>query len=80
MLYMQLTKQINTNINYKKKAQNDINKSKHQLLPSSKLKYQKVQFLKTSMKVNRLKHHYILKLKTQIKTFTQNEKSFIIKI
>ena len=37
MLYMQLTKQINTKINYKKKAQNDIYKSKHQLLPFSKV-------------------------------------------
>lgn len=63
MLHIQLTKQINININYKKKAQNDINKPKYQLLPSSK--YQKVQFLKTSLESKQVKTSLYFNIKTE---------------
>lgn len=63
MLHIQLTKQINININYKKKAQNDINKPKYQLLLSSK--YQKVQFLKTSLESKQVKTSLYFNIKTE---------------
>lgn len=63
MLHIQLTKEININVNYKKKAQNDINKPKYQLLPSSK--YQKVQFLKTSLESKQVKTSLYFNIKTE---------------